>query len=622
MITGERQKSGKMIRLTQPQILNHPVVANAPGVLRDRQSAGDAFSALCDDGSKPQAGPASARPNSVGGSVRSTSAPDAAIPRGPAAQHRIHRHALHLAIAVDPGLPPPAQLPDALKQDQPDARQIAVTAPDAPALAAPDTPVPGAIPIQPLDPAPPAPLRVMDATANGVSEVAQSLIPATDNGLSGLAEPFLGNTHAPPAAPPDDPIAAAAALRPGTEQPIYPANHSTPPDGLAPPGASAWSRTLAPLQTGQTPPHTGPGATDAAIPAANAAQGDDLQPASPGRPAWIALPKSGGQISKPRQADAPSSSPQAFTETHVTTSQHLDPPEQPANAAGAVAFHSASAPRFHSLYPAATLPPEIPPRDPVAASPDPSDLPRSGGAEMLLTLPVPAALRSHLAWRAAGTAAALVAPDPQPAAPPDSDRRGLAEQRRIGPWRDDATEAPGSVADPDPAAPGLPPVPATPTVLSQHGLPLPDVPAPLPPPMTANIAQAAAHAALPKGLSGAISRAASRPADGDRVDLTLDPVELGRVRFAVISNGDQVQVSLTSERPETLDLLRRHAGELRAELREQGFANPTLSFGQWGQDRAADPPQPAAEFAEITAPAVTEPIAFVRIPAAGLDLRL
>ena len=199
---------------------------------------------------------------------------------------------------------------------------------------------------------------------------------------------------------------------------------------------------------------------------------------------------------------------------------------------------------------------------------------------------------------------------------------GLAEQRGISLWRDSSTDARGSVAGPDPAASGLAPDLTPPSMLSQPGLPPQDLAAPLPPPIPPSVAQAAAHAALPKGLSSAIARAASRPADSDRVDLTLDPVELGPVRFAVISNGDQVQVSLTSERPETLDLLRRHAGELRAELREQGFANPTLSFGQWGQDRAADPPQPAAEFAEITAPAVTEPIAFVRIPAAGLDLRL
>ena len=195
---------------------------------------------------------------------------------------------------------------------------------------------------------------------------------------------------------------------------------------------------------------------------------------------------------------------------------------------------------------------------------------------------------------------------------PPQDQAG---DRSFGPVPDGSDDDSARAADPNPVQPiFVPPQ----TQLPIYGPKARDSAAASPSPMSA-VTQ---HAALPKALSGAIAHAATKLADPDRIELTLDPVELGRVRFAVTSIGDQVQVSLSVERPETLDLLRRHAGELRTELREQGFANPTLSFGQWGQDKSADPPKPAAELTDTLPPTAPEPIAFNRIPAAGLNLRL
>jgi len=64
------------------------------------------------------------------------------------------------------------------------------------------------------------------------------------------------------------------------------------------------------------------------------------------------------------------------------------------------------------------------------------------------------------------------------------------------------------------------------------------------------------------------------------LDVTLSPDELGRLHMHVMTDGDTLRIAMTVERPETLDLLRRHADQLLADLRQAGFGGATLSFGQ------------------------------------------
>ncbi|WP_299480931.1 flagellar hook-length control protein FliK [Cypionkella sp.] len=112
------------------------------------------------------------------------------------------------------------------------------------------------------------------------------------------------------------------------------------------------------------------------------------------------------------------------------------------------------------------------------------------------------------------------------------------------------------------------------------------------------------------------------------VDLLLTPEDLGHVRFQIQHRGDSLHVMLSAEHPETLALLRRHADQLQQEFRQAGFAEASLSFGQWGQQHKS-----SATPAEYEAPSdelVSEPIiARPRPPAdvngssgRGLNLRL
>lgn len=52
--------------------------------------------------------------------------------------------------------------------------------------------------------------------------------------------------------------------------------------------------------------------------------------------------------------------------------------------------------------------------------------------------------------------------------------------------------------------------------------------------------------------------------------------------MTMVVEGERMHVTLSCERPETADLMRRHADQLVQEFREAGYSGATLSFGRWG----------------------------------------
>lgn len=79
-------------------------------------------------------------------------------------------------------------------------------------------------------------------------------------------------------------------------------------------------------------------------------------------------------------------------------------------------------------------------------------------------------------------------------------------------------------------------------------------------------------------------------AQDDRVEIRLDPPELGRVVITLLRDGEVMRVHLAADRPETLDLLRRNTPELAQELRLAGQDTAAFSFGR----PSGGQPQPAA----------------------------
>ena len=107
------------------------------------------------------------------------------------------------------------------------------------------------------------------------------------------------------------------------------------------------------------------------------------------------------------------------------------------------------------------------------------------------------------------------------------------------------------------------------------------------------------------------------------VELALAPEELGWVRLHLQTRGDHVHVTLSVERPDTADLLRRSIDQFASDLRDAGYAHASFGFSGWGErpPERDEPPHRPAPYAEDRAPRQT----FQRSEAVargGLDLRL
>jgi hypothetical protein len=118
----------------------------------------------------------------------------------------------------------------------------------------------------------------------------------------------------------------------------------------------------------------------------------------------------------------------------------------------------------------------------------------------------------------------------------------------------------------------------------------------------------------------------SQGADGS-TELALSPDELGHVRLRMehdATDPERLVVMINFERPETLDLFRRHAGELADALRAAGYSGVDIGFGQGNGEpddpdrgaprRGTEPDRPDPAPLAHTAPRPSD--------GASLDLRL
>lgn len=88
------------------------------------------------------------------------------------------------------------------------------------------------------------------------------------------------------------------------------------------------------------------------------------------------------------------------------------------------------------------------------------------------------------------------------------------------------------------------------------------------------------------------------------VEVALQPEELGRVRMTISASEAGVVVSISAERQETFDMMRRHAASLSKELADLGFGSVDLSFEQRDERPSQTPDH--AHFEGLNAPNLPE----------------
>ncbi|MEJ6403229.1 flagellar hook-length control protein FliK [Yoonia sp. 2307UL14-13] len=112
-------------------------------------------------------------------------------------------------------------------------------------------------------------------------------------------------------------------------------------------------------------------------------------------------------------------------------------------------------------------------------------------------------------------------------------------------------------------------------------------------------------------------------ARGNTIEVALNPEELGRVRLQISGVDGGLSLQLMSERPETMELLKRHIDLLAQDLEKLGYETLSFSFEQEGQTER-EHHDGLTDFHALTDEDVTDQASRTvsQLQAVGLDLRL
>lgn len=107
-------------------------------------------------------------------------------------------------------------------------------------------------------------------------------------------------------------------------------------------------------------------------------------------------------------------------------------------------------------------------------------------------------------------------------------------------------------------------------------------------PAATEMTQTAANRLPPSAIVQQVAEAMVRM-KGDRIEIALSPEELGRLRMVIGRQNGAPHIHIWAERPEILDLMRRHTDLLSEQFGQDGMGTPSFSFSNTdsGQQEAA-----------------------------------
>lgn len=99
-----------------------------------------------------------------------------------------------------------------------------------------------------------------------------------------------------------------------------------------------------------------------------------------------------------------------------------------------------------------------------------------------------------------------------------------------------------------------------------------------------------AHAETARSVAQQLSAVTLR-AGNDRIDVALFPEELGQVRLSISGQEGQILVTISAERADTSELIRRHLDLLAREFGAAGYADVAFAFDDGSQREASEHPR-------------------------------
>ncbi|WP_209835433.1 flagellar hook-length control protein FliK [Ruegeria sp. HKCCE3926] len=93
----------------------------------------------------------------------------------------------------------------------------------------------------------------------------------------------------------------------------------------------------------------------------------------------------------------------------------------------------------------------------------------------------------------------------------------------------------------------------------------------------------AARTEIARSIAGQLSAAVQTRIGSGATEIALNPEELGRVSIVLNGREDGLQITIATERPETLELMRRHLSVLTEEFQKLGYGDLSFDLGtSWG----------------------------------------
>jgi flagellar hook-length control protein FliK len=106
---------------------------------------------------------------------------------------------------------------------------------------------------------------------------------------------------------------------------------------------------------------------------------------------------------------------------------------------------------------------------------------------------------------------------------------------------------------------------------------------------------------------------------GQEIEISLNPEELGRVRIVLSTKEGGMNVMVFSDKPDVLDLMRRHSDQLEMDFTDIGYQGASFTFQQEQEGNQSPPELPGIETPRDIAPSQQE---YETVDDGRLDLRL